>query len=61
MESSQSKRSYRRDDGVLMIEVRPGEFVNERVASLLKSERIAAGTSSRRKGRRIQTDVADEQ
>jgi hypothetical protein len=35
----QSKqKSYRRDDGVLMIEVRPGQFVNERGASLLNGE-----------------------
>ena len=29
-------RSYRRDDGVLMIEVRPGQFINESAFGLLK-------------------------
>ena len=33
------RRTYRRDDGVLMVELRPGQFVNERVASLLQDER----------------------
>jgi|EndMetStandDraft_5_1072996.scaffolds.fasta_scaffold3225030_1 hypothetical protein len=38
--SSQHKRkSYRRDDGVLMVEFRPGQFVNEHVAFLLERER----------------------
>jgi hypothetical protein len=32
------RRTYRRDDGVLMVELRPGQFVNERVASLLEDE-----------------------
>jgi hypothetical protein len=26
-------KTYRRDDGVLMIEVQPGQFINERAAS----------------------------
>ena len=33
------RRTYRRDDGVLMVELQPGQFVNERVASLLQDER----------------------
>jgi hypothetical protein len=37
------RRTYRRDDGVLMVELRPGQFVNERVASLLKEERFDGG------------------
>jgi len=59
----QSKqKSYRRDDGVLMIEVRPGQFVNERVASLLNGEPGALmrglfeeRISSSRGRRRVQT------
>jgi hypothetical protein len=33
---AQRKRTYRRDDGVVMVEVAPGQFVNERVASVLE-------------------------
>ena len=59
----QSKqKSYRGDDGVLMIEVRPGQFVNEGVASLLNGEPGARmrglfeeRISSRRGRRRVQT------
>ena len=38
------RRTYRRDDGVLMVELRPGQFVNEHVAaSLLQPERCDSG------------------
>jgi hypothetical protein len=44
MKNDQSKRrTYRRDDGVLMVEFRPGQFVNERTASLLEDEPHTGG------------------
>jgi hypothetical protein len=38
--------TYQRDDGVVMVELRPGQFVNEAVA-----ERLGIKTPGRRKER----------
>jgi hypothetical protein len=51
--NDQSKRrTYRRDDGVLMVELQPGQFVNERVASLLKDERVNDAFIQQHRGKR---------
>lgn len=47
------RRTYRRDDGVLMVELRPGQFVNERVASMLEDEPLdSASIRHSHRGRR---------
>ena len=38
-------RTYQRDDGALMVEVRPGQFVNEDVAANLGLKNKASPTS----------------
>ena len=43
-------RHYRRDDGALMIEVRPGQFVNEQMAARLGFQSAAESKKTRVKG-----------
>jgi hypothetical protein len=43
-----SKKTYRRDDGTLMVEIRPGYFVNEHVAKAgLAAQKPEGGVSRR--------------
>jgi hypothetical protein len=56
------RRTYRRDDGVLMVELQPGQFVNERAASLLEDESDNGGfvpRSHRGRRRRQMTEPED--
>ena len=42
-------RMYRRDDGALMVEVRPGQFINEEVAANLGLKNKASPTSQEKR------------
>ena len=35
-ETTSERKTYRREDGALMVEIRPGQFINEELAALIR-------------------------